>query len=60
MIAEKSFVTARASCFGAQMAKKTNMWHVKSFKKDHECLRWIGGHILKVLTLSFYHMSTFP
>lgn len=29
---------------------------VSGLKKDCECLRWIGGHILKVLTLSLHHV----
>lgn len=29
---------------------------VRGLKKDCECLRWIGGHILKVLTLSLHHV----
>lgn len=29
---------------------------VRGLKKDCECLSWIGGHILKVLTLSLHHV----
>lgn len=29
---------------------------VRGLKNDCECLRWIGGHILKVLTLSLHHV----
>lgn len=29
---------------------------VRGLKKDCECLSWLGGHILKVLTLSLHHV----
>lgn len=66
MTAEKSFFSTfflQQRCFmlrGTNGPPKRNVPHVQSLKKDRECLRWIAGHILKVLTLGLRHMSTFP
>lgn len=64
MMAEKSFFFFFAArvlhAQGHEWPPKRNVRHVQSLKKDRECLRWIGGHILKVLTLGLHHMSTFP